>query len=53
MPIPSKQITLEELVDWLKTNGYRNVEVAKGYPLEELIRDLDRLDDLMRASENY
>ena len=43
MPRPRKGHTLTELIEFLQLNGFHNVEVAKGYSVEELIRDLQKV----------
>lgn len=43
-PRKSRWLSLEELVDWLKVNGSHHVEVAKGYTVEDLTSDLDKIE---------
>lgn len=50
MSRPKDGISLAGLVEWLRRNGKRNVEVATGYTLDELIRDLDKIE---KRAEDY
>lgn len=43
MPRPRKGHSLTELIEFLRLNGYQHHEVAKGYSVEELIRDLEKV----------